>query len=156
MPELSLIKTPQGLMPVTTIDGDYIQGLKVGEVVRGEFKRMRNPSFHRKYMALLNLGFDHFETQQPIEYNGFCIKPLKNFDEFRRWVAIQAGFYDVVGYPCGAVRMRAKSISFAQMNEDEFSDLYSKTIDVLLESVLNNFKDYSEVEETVEKIVRFG
>ncbi|MBD1583476.1 DUF1367 family protein [Pseudoalteromonas sp. S16_S37] len=155
MAELSFIKTPQGLMPLTTMDGDYIQKLKLGEVVNGEFKRVRNPDFHRKYMALLNLGFEHFEVK-PIQNKGFCITPLKNFNEFRKWIAIQAGFYEVVGYPDGGVRMRAKSISFAKMDEAEFSELYSKTIDVLLQSVLSQYKDYSEVEQTVEQLIRFA
>ena len=154
MAELALVKTVHGLMPVAANDNECVQRLKLGEVVRGDFKRMRNGQFHRKYMALLNLAFDHFEVQ-PVTYRGQQVTPQKDFDEFRRWVAVMAGFYDVVGYPDGSVRVRAKSISFANMDEEEFSNLYSASINVLLQHVLHQYNDYSEVEHVVEQLVRF-
>ena len=154
MAELALVKTNHGLIPVAANDAESVQRLKLGEVVRGEFKRMRNGQFQRKYMALLNLAFDHFEAQ-PVTYRGQQVTPQKDFDEFRRWVAVLAGFYDVIGYPDGSVRVRAKSISFANMDEEEFSSLYSASINVLLRHVLHQYNDYSEVEHVVEQLVRF-
>ncbi|MGI3041163.1 DUF1367 family protein [Shewanella algae] len=157
MAELALIKTATGqLAPLAANDADYVQKMKIGEIARGKFKKDRNPQFHRKYMSLLNLAFDYFEPK-PVKYRGQQLTPAKNFDEFRRWIAVQAGFYDVVGYPDGSVRVRAKSISFANMGEDEFSGLYSVTIDVLLAHVLfGKFKSSAEVDAAVDQLLRYA
>jgi hypothetical protein len=158
MAELALIKTANGqLAPLAANDAELIQQkLKTGDVVRADFKKVRNGKFHRKYMKLLTLAYDYFEPQ-PVQYRGQRITPAKNFDEFRRWVAVQAGFYDVVGYPDGSVRVRARSISFANMDDTEFHDLYSATIDVLLQHVLfGKFKSALEVDNAVEQLLRFA
>ena len=53
MSELVLTKTPAGsLAPADAPSAEYIQRMKVGAGVRGEFKRQRNPRFHRKAFAL--------------------------------------------------------------------------------------------------------
>lgn len=157
MAELALIKTANGqLAPLAANDAELIQQkLKTGDVVRADFKKARNGKFHRKYMALLTLAYDYFNPQ-PVQYRGQQITPAKNFDEFRRWVAVQAGFYDVVGYPDGSVRVRAKSISFANMDDTEFHDLYSATIDVLLQNVLyGKFNNAADVDNAVNQLLGY-
>ncbi len=155
MPQVALMKTMSGLVPYTQADQDYINSVKLGGIIQAKFTQARNPKFHRKFMALLNLAFDHFEPQ-PIELNGVQVTPEKNFDEFRRWVTVRAGFYDVVGYPDGGYRARAKSISFENMEEHEFAQLYSKSIDVLLGKILSDYESYDQVESTVNQIIGFA
>ncbi|AZZ98773.1 DUF1367 family protein [Pseudoalteromonas sp. R3] len=155
MAELVLLKGLSGLVPYNPESEEIIKNLKLGAIIQAKFNQPRNPQFHRKFMALLNLAFDHFEPK-PIVYNEVAIVPEKNFEEFRRWVTIRAGFFDFIGYPNGTYRARAKSISFANMDEQEFSHLYSKAIDVLLEDVLNDYETYDQVESTVNKIIGFA
>jgi len=69
------------------------------------------------------------------------INPEKNFDRFRKDIAILAGFYEATFRLNGDVRLEAKSISFHSMSEDEFEELYTKTIDVIVKHVLNNYTD---------------
>ncbi|MBM7070894.1 DUF1367 family protein [Shewanella sp. 202IG2-18] len=154
MAELALVKSAGGLLlPLSANDEEMIrEKVKLGEVIKCEFKRSRNPKFHRKFFALLNLGFEYFEPQ-PVEYRGQQVTPEKNFDEFRKWVTVQAGYFEIVGYPDGTVRLRAKSISFANMEDIEFGELYQKVITVLMSNALSIFKTPEEVEHAVNQLL---
>jgi len=123
--------------------------IKLGEVVRADFKRARNPKFHRKYFALLNLAFDHWNPELP-EIHG--MKAEKSFEQFRKDLTILAGYYTVSVRLNGEARVEAKSISFASMDEAEFEKLYSATIDVILKRVMQ-WADREEIERLVDQIL---
>ena len=59
--KIAMIKTPQGFVPASEDDREAVAGIKVGETIHGEFARMRNPAFHRKFFALLNMAYDYWE-----------------------------------------------------------------------------------------------
>ena len=63
MAQLHLIKQSQGiLIPATQETSDFLQSkCKLGSVLEADYKLVRNPAFHRKYFALLNLGFEYWE-----------------------------------------------------------------------------------------------
>ena len=56
-----------------------------------------------------------------------------NSDRLRKDLIIEAGFYDEWTDLQGVVQREAKSISFGSMKEDEFQDLYSRVIDVIVQ-----------------------
>ena len=153
MPEITLIKTISGLMPADTPTDEWYKKLKSGELAHGTFSKMRNPAFHRKYMALLNIGFENWN---PCEIDSKYGIPEKNFDRFRKDVAILAGFYEVVIRLDGSTRIEAKSISFASMDDLEFEKLYSATIDVLLKKVYGEGMSREEIDNIVESYLRFA
>ena len=72
MAQHSFIKS-QGdyLVPATPDTQAFLACLKVGDVLSGEFKKVRNPAFHRKYFSLLNLGFEYWEP------SGGAISPVE-------------------------------------------------------------------------------
>ena len=61
--ELQLIKQSSGiLIPATPETSDILQSkIKLGSVLVAEFRQVRNPAFHRRFFALLNLGFEYWE-----------------------------------------------------------------------------------------------
>lgn len=63
MAQLHLIKQSQGLLiPATQETSEFLQSkCKLGAVLEADFKLVRNPAFHRRYFALLNLGFEYWE-----------------------------------------------------------------------------------------------
>lgn len=63
MAQLQLIKQSSGiLIPATPETSDFLQSqCKLGTVLVAEFKKVRNPAFHRRFFALLNLGFEYWE-----------------------------------------------------------------------------------------------
>ncbi|PVZ84846.1 hypothetical protein C9426_22090 [Serratia sp. S1B] len=183
---LTLEKCAPGLLkPATIIDVDFINKVKVGDAVCGEFKQSRNYKFHKRFFKLLQLGFDYWtptggavtpNEQQLI--NGFVdflckqvgaghnlaladaaelyladvglhrvsdIALLKSFDAFREWVTVQAGYYTEHVYPDGSKNRRAKSISFARMDEDMFQQLYKAVLNVLWNWIL--FRKFQSIEE---------
>lgn len=137
MKEIVLTKAAGGvLVPIDPQAAEYIAKLKMGAAVRATVKLQRNPRFHRKFMALLNLAFDHWEPAEAT-YKGQVVG--KNFDQFRRDITILSGYYEMAVNLKGETRLTAKSISFASMDQAEFDDLYNAVVNVILKHVLTNY-----------------
>ena len=133
MADVFLIKTSNGsLIPADEDSAEAIRKQKIGQGFVVNLKKVRNIRFHRKFFALLNYAFDTWEPEGKT-YKGQPVS--KNFDQFRKDITILAGFYETAIRLDGTVRVTAKSISFANMDEIEFEQLYSKVIDVLLSRV---------------------
>lgn len=150
--KLSFIKTPYGLAPDDPNSKEWFEKVKLGQGIKGEFKRVRNYKFHKKLFALLNLAYEYWE---PGEINTKWGKPQKHFETFRKNAIILAGYGEPVFNIDGTFKMEAKSISFANMDEHEFQDLYSKVLDVLLERSLKGMSR-DEVEDLTEKFLSFA
>jgi hypothetical protein len=152
MKELVLTKAPGGvLIPVDPQAAAYIAGLKLGQGVTATVKRHRNPRFHRKYFALLNLAFDAWEPAEAT-YKGQVVG--KNFDQFRNDIICLAGFGEVAINLRGETRVTAKSISFASMSQDEFDDLYNATVNTVLKHVLTNY-DREQLDAVMDRLTGF-
>lgn len=150
--DLVFIKTAGGtLAPADIGTAEYIDKVKVGATLAAAVTKQRNPKFHRKYLALLNLAFDSWEPELKT-YRGE--KAGKNFDQFRKQVAILAGYYEASYTITGEVRLIAKSISFAKMDEDEFEKLYSASVNVILQRILTNYTR-DNLDAVVEKLLSF-
>ena len=150
--QVYLIKTMVGLIPADERSRIWFEKIKQGQAVHCDFKRVRNYRFLKKWFALLNLAFDQWE---PGEIDGKYGVPEKNFDRFRADVTILAGFFESTIRLDGSVRIEPKSVSFAQMTEDEFHELYSKTVDVLIKHVYGSAMTAEAIEETVKKYLEF-
>lgn len=125
--------------------------LEVGELVEVDFVVPRNPLFHRKFFALLNVGFDAW--QPTLTHEGKTVE--KDFDQFREDVTILAGHYIQTWTLDGEMRLRAKSISFRSMDQDEFEKVYSSVADVMLSRVLTTYRDRQELDNVVDRVMRF-
>jgi hypothetical protein len=149
---LALRKLPNGLLaPADAEDVEALQKVKLGQVIHADFKQMRNVKFHRKFFAMLNLGFDAWEPPA-IEHNGLpCVK---NRERFRKDCLIAAGFCDVVVNLMGTAKAEAKSISFASMDDTEFERVYSAVADVLLRRVLTTYTR-ADLDRVVDEMLAF-
>jgi hypothetical protein len=152
MKELVLAKAPGGaLIPMDPQAAEYIGKLKTGAAVRATVKQQRNPAFHRKYFALLNLAFDAWEPAATT-YKGQIVG--KNFDQFRNDIICLSGFGEVAINLKGETRVTAKSISFASMSQDEFDDLYNATVNTVLMHVLTNY-DREQLDAVMDRLTGF-
>lgn len=148
-----LRKLPGGLFrPESDEDLEAMRTIGVGDVISVEFKRPRNYKFHKKFFAMLQVGFDAWEPEER-EYKGLPVQ--KEFNRFRQDVIIAAGFYDVVVNIQGEVRAVAKSISFGAMSEEEFGKLYNAVANVLLQKVLQNYTE-ADLESVVQDLMGFA
>jgi hypothetical protein len=148
-----LTKTLGGLMPNNPDTQAWYDKIKVGESVHADFKKYRNPAFHRKYMALLNIGFDNWEPGEVSSKHGM---PLKNFERFRKDIAIMCGHFHLVIRLDGTSRPEADSISFAKMDEGTFAYLYDKTIDILIKNIYGSDMTPDALNEIVNQYLQFA
>lgn len=148
-----LVAKGQGgiLIPMDESSAQYITKLKLGDALRVKVTRLNNPKFHRKLMALFQVGFEAWEPGEHT-YKGETI--AKNFDQFRNDCTVLAGYYDSAVTLKGEVRLTAKSLSFNNMDQDEREALYSAVINVLLTRVLRNYTR-EDLENVVNRIMEF-
>ncbi len=151
MAEIMLTKVNQGFVPAFESDREAMARIRQGALVRCDIVQPRNVKFHRKLFALLNLGFDSWEPPEQ-EFRGLPVQ--KNFERFRKDCIIAAGWYDAVANLKGEVRAEAKSISFAKMDEEEFSRLYNAVANVILQKVLTNYTR-DDLDRVVEQVLNF-
>lgn len=123
--KLKLINTPLGLKPCYEEDFDEGKKLKLGEMYEADIKLVRNPRFHRLFFALINTGYAYLpeRAQKGV---------FMTVEGFRKSVIIAAGFTNVywnIREKCFVEE--AKSISFANMDDAEFKDLYERCKDVI-------------------------
>ncbi len=108
-----------GIYPAYDEDQNNLRRVKCGEYFTAEIVKPRNILFHRKYFALLNLVMENQER-------------YKHLEDLRWDVTIEAGyFYNHVSLH-GEVIRKPLSISFASMDDHEFSTFYNKCIDVIV------------------------
>ena len=126
-----------------------------GETCEVELKFPRNYKFHKKMFALFTVGFEAWEPDRKrFSYNGRPIE--KDFEQFREDVVIASGRYIQTFDLKGRMKMKAKSISFASMDDAEFSDLYESVLTVILNQVCVNYKNREELNSVVEKVMEFA
>ena len=153
MATLHLVKDMGGFKPLGSDDSELMKKIPLGSVIEGEFSKKRNPLFHRKFFALLNLGYEYWNPPEA-DWRGF--KAVKNFDVFREQVTILAGFREVTYNLDGSVKVKAKSISFASMDDLEFEGVYSKVLDVIWNKIMSTvFDDKREFENAVNQLMNF-
>lgn len=150
--EILVRKMHHSFVPVDAGNLELMERFKIGGEYRATFTQPRNLKFHRKFFALLDVAFDAWEPK-PVEYKGISI--AKNRERFRKDLIIFAGFGEPVFNIKGEVRYEAKSMSFANMSQEEFETLYGKVVDVVLQRVLTTYSRY-DLERVVEEVLRFG
>lgn len=134
--KIFVTNTPQGLIPMYSSDLDSKQKLKLHKSYVCEISEVRNPKLHKKFMGLIRVVFEN-QSQ------------FTNEKELRKQLLIQAGFYYEVVNPDGTKRPEAMSLSFDEMDDFEFRNVYDRVLDVIIlsynwsaEEIEENLIDY--------------
>jgi len=119
--KILVAKTINGfLKPAYDSDHEQFGKMPLNEVFEIEYKKVRNPKFHRKFFALLKLCFENQDS-------------YRNLEDLRHDVTIEAGFYtEVVNVITGEIRKKPNSISFSTMDDTEFAEVYTAVRDVIV------------------------
>jgi len=151
--ELCLRKHNNGLYPVRDEDQDWMSRCGNDEHFLGKIKQVRNPKFFRKWFALVQFAFDHWDTPVNLECKYGYVE--KNFDSFRKNIIVLAGFYDVVHSITGEFRLAAKSIAWHNMEEGEFHPLYNATFNAISKHIFNNYtaEQLKDIEKALERFI---
>lgn len=135
--KLFLVKQLNGTFKVAH-DSDYelAKKIKVNELYEVEIRQPRNIKFHKKFFALLDLVYQNQDA-------------YANKDDLREDLTIEAGYFRLTDNIHGQTVKRAKSISFASMDDFEFSEFYSSVMNVVIkwlkisrEEIAENIEQY--------------
>lgn len=150
-------KLPNGtLVPDNEDTVEYLQKIKLGAVVSGEFVQPRNYKFLQKTMVLFNFCFENFADRMGevgLEYKGQRAAPSK--DRFRKDLTILAGHYSVTYDILGHVKLEAKSLSFSSCSEEDAERIFSDVINAALKHVVTVGFTEQELRDTVDGLLRF-
>ena len=137
-----LKKTFTGLVPVDDQAAKCIKRFGQGEIVKCEIKKPRNYEFHKKAFALFTLVFDNQERYDTLE---------DLLVEFK----LRTGHYKEHITARGVMVYVPKSISFAQMEECDFQEFYSKAINVALKYFIPG-STREEIDRAVNEVLSFA
>lgn len=144
------------LVPASFDASAFMEKVKLGGDVWAEFTKARNARFHKKFFTLLDLAFQTWEPAEGVmEYRGRPIE--KNKERFRAEILILAGHYDAVYSVKGDVRLVAKSISFAALDDIEFDKVYRQVLDVVWRQVMQHsrYRSAKEVDDMVARLMSY-
>lgn len=131
--KITLIKGLGALVAADDESKAVLDRMKRGQHVDCDIRRMRNPMFHRKFMALLRLTFANQDKYE-------------SFEAFRREVIIRCGYATTHVHVDGAVSVYADSIAFDKMDEDTFTDLYDGAVRTILKYFIHVDREDLEAE----------
>lgn len=117
----------------------------VGHEHKGKFWQPRNLQFHKKFFALLSVGFDYQKT----------IKGFTDIEKWRKFVLYSIGWCDFWILPDGREVIEVKSISFKNCDDIVFTDLYQKTITYFIKEICPG-KNAAEINKIVDQYLRFA
>ena len=81
---------------------------------------------------------------------------LQSMEAFRKWLTIEAGYFDVYETPAG-IRKEAKSISFANMEQEEFNVFYKNCFQVAWNMMLaGKFENEEDAQAAALQMMEMG
>ena len=134
--KVSIQKVDGALYPVGEYSIEELAHLKNGTEYVIDIKMNRNPKFHRKAFALLNVIYSN--------QDGF-----ESFELFRAWITMKAGYVVSGVAPNGTTLFIPRSLAFEKMAQDIFEKWYQNVITVAV-------KEYGHEENTLYQIMEFG
>lgn len=115
-----------------------LQSFKNGEMYSVEIKRTRNPQFHRKVFAFFKFCFEHWAAENTeLQFQS----EAKQFDTFRKNLTVLAGYREVTYTIDGRMRVEPQSLSYGNMEQDEFEQCYSALINAAIKHIFNDTTD---------------
>ena len=128
------------LRPADNLAEQALSDLKPDEIVRVEWKRVRNPRQHKLFFALVRLVFENqsiYESQEALR---------------KAWL-IHAGMFDNFATKDGTIVAVPKSMAFGNMDNEVFeNEIFKPFIDFVCKHVIPNLNSESlraEVEDMV-------
>jgi hypothetical protein len=116
---IDLVKADKTLYPAYEEDEEKLKKIKSGEIYRYKVSKPRNLKFHKKFFALVKLGFDNSKLDFPDQ------------DIYRYYIIMKAGHYIEVETPKGKMYL-PKSISFSKMDDTEFEKVYNSVLQQII------------------------
>lgn len=112
-------KLPKGYMgPLLLPMERDLSGIPDGEIM-ADLRKNRNVKNHRRFFAFIKLSFDMQDTFDSMEV-------------WRKYITMKAGFFDEVITAEGKVLYWPQSISWDELDEIKFKDLFNQVVNAFL------------------------
>lgn len=122
MAKVQLVLTHGGFQPETQRDEEQLSSIKIGDVIAGDFRKPRNPGFHRKAFKMLHTVHDNQDL-------------FEGFDQLYAWMKIKAGLVDLIEMTEKGPVYALRSLSFSSMGDEEFDKSYNLLLTVAVEEL---------------------
>jgi hypothetical protein len=136
---LMMVRERNSLVPADSFSAEALDAMKNGEVVRAVVTRPRNEKHHRKFFALLNVVFEAQDRYPTL-------------DRLLHAIKIGVGLYELVPLTKTQTVIDVGSISFASMDQAEFTNFYDKVVKLIVTRILPG-ADSAELEARVLEIL---
>lgn len=116
--EIWMVKGEDGkFMPLNNRDKEIADKIPVMDDTCFTIKKVRNPKFHRKYFAMLQMAFDNQDE-------------FEDFEIFRKLMEMRAGHHVMVNTGKTTIPFH-QSVAYDKLDQDDFEKLYKRVWDVL-------------------------
>ncbi len=150
--EIVIRKLYDKFVPADISQLSLMEDLKMNGEYKAVLSQPRNLPFHRKFFALLNKCYDNYE-QPEVYYHE--VRVFKSRERFREEIIIACGYWELGLDKKNRVIQVAKSISFANMDQIQFEQLFSKAIDVILADYLPHYSN-GDMDRVVSEVLGFA
>ncbi len=115
-------KTAGGiLLPANDETAEYLTSIKTDSFLKANVTKPRNYEFHKKVFGFFNFCFDHWSAELQFPY----MDERAQRKAFRKQLTILAGYREeFINLRTKTVGYEAKSLSYENMDEDEFRECY--------------------------------
>lgn len=146
MANYKMVKHPGGVLaPIDDATADRLTRLKTGEVYPVDITIPRNYGFHKKVFNFINFCYAHWSAENT-DYRHLDEEAQK--EQLREDLTIKAGyFYQVYDVRKQQLATKAKSISYASMDQDAFERYYNSLINAALELIFGGTKNQNTINQ---------
>lgn len=124
------IKGTVGLFAASEIDKERLNKLDMGEH-EADIKAGNNSDFHRKVMAFIRFCYNYWKSDREF----LC--ESAQFDHFREGLTVTAGYFDEVYSLDSRVKLIAKSINYASMDDTQKAEYYSAIYNAAIDHIFH-------------------
>ncbi len=117
-----LIKKDDCLKPCYEKDREKFDKLTNNKIYKFEQKQARNPLHHRKYWGLCALIYDNSEE-------------FSSSENVSDWLKLKSGLIDYIEVTPDRTVIKPRSISFENMDQDEFSKFWDSIMPAITEKL---------------------
>lgn len=128
--KIEMIKSHGGVLcPASDLDEEKLTKFRTGEQYQIEIKLPRNHKFHGKVFSFFQFAFHYWKSDREF------MDEAGQFDVFRKQLTVLAGFYDEFYKFDGSVRIEAKSLSYGNMSQEEFEQVYTALVNAAMRTI---------------------
>lgn len=139
-----LTKTLSGWAPADDFSRTHHRKAKVGTMYRAEIVKPRDGVNLRRWWALCNLVYENCEK-------------YKSPEQVHQHLKILAGHCtQIVSESTGEVYLIADSIDYATLDEDEFMQVFRRTVAAVCEHIMPGVTSHNVEEEIMRLLARVG